>query len=142
MGTRGGPAYNRGPLKMKHRRRRGGGGERLVRRIKFPWLICCSSCREVKVKANPAVRGARIKVFEIWIQGLSGSQYQGLSIVSVDRRINTPRLSFPSSSRRFLAELSWGPLLLPPNDMVGAAIRPRASILQLFWGSSGAAERL
>lgn len=60
-----------------------------MRRIKFPWLICWSSCREVKVKANPAVRGARIKVFEIWIQGLSGSQYQGLSIVSVDRRINT-----------------------------------------------------
>lgn len=38
------------------------------------------------MKANPAVRGARIKVFEIWIHGLSGSQYQGLSIISVDRR--------------------------------------------------------
>lgn len=64
----------------------GRGGKQIVRRIKFPWLICRSSCREVKVKANPAVRGARIKVFEIWIQGLSSFQYQGLSIISVDRR--------------------------------------------------------
>lgn len=93
-----------------------------MRRIKFPWLICRSSCREVKVKANPAVRGARIKVFKIWIQGLSDSQYQGLSIISVDRRINTPCLSFPPSSRRFFGSAFMGSSPHAPNDTVGAIV--------------------
>lgn len=66
MGTQGSLVNRRRPAKTKHRR---GRARRIVRRIKFPRLICRSSCGEVKVKANPAVRGARIKVFEIWIQG-------------------------------------------------------------------------
>lgn len=85
MGMQGRPVNNYRPAETKPGGE-GCGGVQTVRRIKFPWLICRSSCREVKVKANPAVRGARIKVFEIWIQGLSGFQYQGLSIISVDRR--------------------------------------------------------
>lgn len=100
----------------------GGGGKELVRRIKFPWLICRSSCREVKVKANPAVRGARIKVFKIWIQRLSGSQYWGLSIISMDRRINTPCFSSPPSSRRFFGSAFMRSSLFAPNDTVGAII--------------------
>ena len=74
------------------------------------------------MKANPAVRGARIKVFEIWIQGLSDSQYQGLSIISVDRQINTPCLSFPPSSRRFFGSAFMGSSTHAPNDMVGAIV--------------------
>lgn len=74
------------------------------------------------MKANPAVRGARIKVFEIWIQGLSSSQYEGLSIISVDRRINTPCLSFPRSSRRFFGSAFMGSSSYAPNDTVGAII--------------------
>lgn len=129
MGTLGSPANNCGPAEEKREaqeRKMGGGGKQIVRRIKFPWLICRSSCREVKVKANPAVRGARIKVFEIWIQGLSRSQYQGLSIISVDRRINTPCLSFPRSSRRFLAVLSWGPLHMPLMTRWELSFRPQS----------------
>lgn len=118
MGTQGSPVNNRRPAKGE----RGGGVKQIVRRIKFPWQICRSSCREVKVKANPAVRGARIKVFEIWIQGLSGSQYQGLSIISVDRRINTPSLSFPRSSRRFFGSAFMGSSPHAPNDTVGAIV--------------------
>lgn len=72
-----------------------------MRSRKFLLLSCRNSCQEVKVKANPAVRGPRIKVFEIWIRQLSNSQYQGLSIISVDRLINTSTRTFSPLLRRF-----------------------------------------
>lgn len=90
------------------------GGKTLMRRRKFLLLSCRNSCQEVKVKANPAVRGPRIKVFEIWIRQLSNSQYQGLSIISVDRLINTSTRTFSPLLRRFfLAGLLWCLLHMP-----------------------------
>lgn len=101
---------------------RGGCRKADCEKIKFPRLIYRSTCREVKVKANPAVRGARIKVFEIWIHGLSGSQYQGLSIISVDRRSIPLPFYSPHLQGDFSGSAFMGSSPHAPNDMVGAML--------------------